>query len=133
MNPIPFKQANKLLSSPGRPHTTELEAFVAGGMTVTCWKPNDHERAMIAAGGPVWLRVMSEGMVPCWIGAECPFLDEPDERRLEAIASGAAHCGNCFYFKGGGRCTHWDAATAAHDHCEQHEAIEPPRPGDADI
>lgn len=59
MRPIPFEQANKILSSPDRPHTQELEAFVAGG--------------------PVWLRVMKEGMEPCWISVESPFLEEPAE------------------------------------------------------
>ena len=36
----------------------DLQVHKTGEYIISCWQPTDEERAIIASGGPVWLRVM---------------------------------------------------------------------------
>lgn len=64
MRPIGFKEANGTLGGgpPGKFGTGvevgDLQVHKTGEYIISCWEPSDDERALIAAGGPVWLRVM---------------------------------------------------------------------------
>ena len=64
MKPIGFDQANSTLGGgpPGKFGTDvevgDLQVHKTGEYIISCWQPTDEERALIAAGGPVWLRVM---------------------------------------------------------------------------
>lgn len=130
MNPVAFEQANKVLKAPEEmPDVIDVYAFVQDGQTITCWQPDPEERAIIAAGGPVWLRVLNEGMHPSSVEARLPFIEpEPDERRQEEINDGAPHCGNCVRFdKTASRCVRWMRMTFAHHVCGDHKEIGQPK------
>ena len=44
-----------------------------GGVIVSCWQPDDEERAQIAAGAPVWLWVHSSVQPPVSLSPRSPF------------------------------------------------------------
>lgn len=128
MSPIHFEYANDiLLPPPGmEDRVVDVHVFRDGTNVITCWQPNDKERAMLAAGAPIYLRIMGRTMPPVSLEVEPPFIDkEPSEQRKEEIEDGATHCGNCRFFRktenNGGDCLRFQAEVYAHHVCMLHE------------
>lgn len=68
---------------------------------ISCWEPSPEERALIAAGGPVWLWVVGHTHPPLVLDAASPFepaekvdLLTPEERRSVEIARIASSLGD---------------------------------------
>jgi hypothetical protein len=79
MIPRDFDEQNHELGPPKGMTVDEvrvLPCFVDGEQVISCWHPNDEEREAIAAGGPVWLRVMGQTMPPCGLQGTSPFAQE---------------------------------------------------------
>ncbi len=61
MKPISFPEANKSLLAPSGQEETvvPLPVFSDGTQCISCWQPDDEERALIALGAKIWLHVLS--------------------------------------------------------------------------
>ncbi|HYD00312.1 MAG TPA: hypothetical protein VEB22_03730 [Phycisphaerales bacterium] len=76
MTPVRFPEMNTVLTPPtGMPDCGELPSFRDGRQCISCWQPDDAERAAIAAGAPVWLVVVSgKTQPPVAVTSVSPFL-----------------------------------------------------------
>lgn len=131
MNPVRFPEANIIMRAPpSMVNCSDIHAFTDhSSVCVTLWQPTSEERAAIAAGGSVYLRVeMGGGMPPVSLSVLSPFIQPPDEERLEAIAEGAPSCGNCHYFSADreshyqmGTCDRWKRPNIPSSYlCDEH-------------
>jgi hypothetical protein len=76
MNPVDFPQANRTFTKPTSMTDEEcapLRVHDTGGELVSCWQPTEEERAAIAAGAPVWLRIFGRGHPPVVLEVAPPF------------------------------------------------------------
>jgi hypothetical protein len=81
MNPGTFEQANKTFVKPDSMTDEEcspLETWIGNDannfpVIISKWTPTEEERAIIAAGGDVWLHIYGQGMPPVYVGAQNPF------------------------------------------------------------
>jgi hypothetical protein len=72
MQPIDFPEANKTFTKPSAMSDEEcapLRVQDTGEALVSCWQPDEAERARIAAGAPVRLRVIGRGHPPVMLEA----------------------------------------------------------------
>lgn len=71
MNPINFKESNKVLSRPSGTKESEcgnLNVWTDGKQCISCWKPTLRQRISILLFGKVWLSVLSgKTQPPVWI------------------------------------------------------------------
>lgn len=86
MIPIDFPQSNTTL---GAPSTTRdvlpLRLFRNGEECISCWMPTEAERQAIAAGHPVYLRVMSGlSQPPVALEVEPPFVNPAAVSEVDA-------------------------------------------------
>lgn len=132
MNPIRFPEDNFVMTSPpSMPDgaCADVHAFTDGiNNCVTCWQPTPEERASIAAGGPVWVRVCMEAgtMPPISVHGQTPFIEAPTTERAEEMQGGAPCCLLCKHFTGevnNGQawCARWQRIAAAHYECAEYE------------
>jgi hypothetical protein len=79
MMPKDFPERNTLLGAPpGMTNCRPLPTFRDGVHVVSCWEPDEAERAAIAAGAPVWLVVYSGAtQPPVSLSTLSPFVREP--------------------------------------------------------
>ncbi len=128
MNFIRFPQANTIMHGPKdmpEGKCADVHAYSDGKICVVLAEPTPEERAAIAAGGPIWISFhMSGVMPPVSINVETPFIEPPDQDRLEEIAGGAPACDNCVHFtheaNGMGHCERWAGSTPFHYQCREH-------------
>lgn len=82
MKPIPFNEANKVLTAPVQGATTEgtahkidpLHVFTDGQMCISCWQPTWRERLKILFSGKVWLFIISGStQPPVAVVSDSPF------------------------------------------------------------
>jgi len=93
MNPTYFPESNLLLTAPpSMPECLPLPVrrCVATedkpGSYISCWEPTSEERAIIAAGGPVWVYVVGDGAPPpIAVSGVIPFV--ANRARLERIGA----------------------------------------------
>lgn len=86
MRPIRFEAANQVFTRPPgwkEEDCSDIHAFRGKdasdrNVIITCWKPTDAERVQIAAGEPVFLTLLTDGLPPHYIGTKDPF-EEPLE------------------------------------------------------
>jgi hypothetical protein len=66
MNPINFPESNLTLLGDPAEGVSNLPVHRSPdqGIIVSCWQPDERERAMIAEGHPVWLMVASAQTQP---------------------------------------------------------------------
>jgi len=84
---VSFPQANKVLKAPAGQEADVYDLAVWGGeiegipRCISCWEPSLKERALIAAGGPIWLWVMGTTHPPLVLDATSPFEAPPQPDR----------------------------------------------------
>ncbi len=65
MSPVKFPECNVKLLPSGHEYSMAVESieplhgFSDGEQFITCWEPTPEEREAIAAGGKIWLQVLS--------------------------------------------------------------------------
>jgi hypothetical protein len=76
VKPTPFPEANLTFRRPASMTDEEcgsLEAHDTGEAFISRWEPTPEERAVIAAGGPVWIWVIGRAHPPISVQTENPF------------------------------------------------------------
>lgn len=77
MQPQRFPEANRLLGPPeGVQDCRALSTFTDGEQHISMWVPDEEDRARIAAGEPIWLRVLAPVPPPVEVTTERPFYAE---------------------------------------------------------
>ena len=78
MNPIDFKETNKVFNKPESMTDDECESLpvhVGNGQIISCWKGSWIDRITFLLTGKMWLGVYSEkSQPPVWLTPEYPFL-----------------------------------------------------------
>ena len=79
MTPQKFNESNRVLRAPkgmdGK--CGDLYVFSDGEVCVSQWQPTEEEKAAIAAGAPIWLRVVSgDTQPPVGLSVSSPFIQE---------------------------------------------------------
>jgi hypothetical protein len=78
MNPVDFPESNIIFAAAAdmvnvRDVRGYLSEVLGQEECITCHMPSAEERAAIAAGAPVWLRVQGTGQPPVSLQVESPF------------------------------------------------------------
>jgi hypothetical protein len=63
MKPIPFKEMNKILTTPlGKPEPDcgDLPTYIGGGQIISCWRLDFWDRIRALIFGRIWLGVMGK-------------------------------------------------------------------------
>ena len=128
-----FPEQNDVLKAPpGLPEDAcyDLPIHRHAGGIVSVWRPTKEDIKRIAMGAPIYLHVEGRTHPPLVLLTESPFIPpEASQERLDEIASGASHCGNCRYWvkprlEAGdreGTCTRWMKPSVHHYHCQEHK------------
>jgi hypothetical protein len=79
MNPVDFPEHNIIFAAaPGMENVIDVRGYLSEvpgqEECITCHMPSDEERAAIAAGAPIWLRVQGASQPPVSLQVESPFV-----------------------------------------------------------
>lgn len=76
-SPVHPGVAEKIIRSPD-PDVANLPAVLTDDEVITRWELSDDDRARLAAGGSMYLRIMTFGrpLQPVCLTTECPFVEE---------------------------------------------------------
>lgn len=83
MNPISFKESNRILNKPASMTDEEcssLPVYNDGSLSVSCWRGSIIDRLRFLLTGKIWLGVLSgHTQPPVWIDTSYPF-QTPEEK-----------------------------------------------------
>lgn len=87
MRPSDFEGSNAVYRAPAgisKEDCGDLPILRNGPLMTSCWIPDDHERAQIAAGGPIFLTVFGSGHPMVSLGTDVPSTSDAPKVQSDA-------------------------------------------------